>query len=222
VDAVKEQYYPVGNYDDQYMRWTTLHQERGQEVSEFTNTFHTLHTKLGIKYSERHLVLKYHGALHRYIQTEMDFWTSHHWELPIDMLSKSRRNLGTRTNGSSGLQIRNNQSMIKMTLTNNLPKTSPSHRKRRVMGKTKKDTGKWCDFHKIPGTTLMNVTQNNHWWPRSKTRSRTLIQNLIQKIMGEDRSSTQTPLLLSRPQQFNQKNQQILKRGSTFFIHRCG
>ena len=33
VDAVKEQYYPVGNYEDQYMRWTTLRQERGQEVS---------------------------------------------------------------------------------------------------------------------------------------------------------------------------------------------
>jgi hypothetical protein len=32
VDAVKEQYYPVGNYEDQYMRWTTLWQERGQEV----------------------------------------------------------------------------------------------------------------------------------------------------------------------------------------------
>jgi hypothetical protein len=42
-------------------------------VPEFTNTFHTLRTKLGIKDSERHLVLKYHGALHRYIQTEMDF-----------------------------------------------------------------------------------------------------------------------------------------------------
>jgi hypothetical protein len=24
VDVVKEQYYPVGNYEDQYMRWTTL------------------------------------------------------------------------------------------------------------------------------------------------------------------------------------------------------
>ena len=24
VDAVKEQYYPVGNYEDQYMIWTTL------------------------------------------------------------------------------------------------------------------------------------------------------------------------------------------------------
>jgi hypothetical protein len=35
-----------------YMRWTTLHQERGQEVLEFTNTFHTLRTKLGIKDSE--------------------------------------------------------------------------------------------------------------------------------------------------------------------------
>jgi hypothetical protein len=45
----------------------------GQVVPEFTNTFHTLRTMLGIKYSERHLVLKYRGALHKYIQTEMDF-----------------------------------------------------------------------------------------------------------------------------------------------------
>jgi hypothetical protein len=73
VDVVKEQYYHVGNYEDQYMRWTTLKQERGQAVLEFTNTFHTLCTKLGIKDSERHLVLKYCGALHRYIQIEMDF-----------------------------------------------------------------------------------------------------------------------------------------------------
>jgi hypothetical protein len=35
VDTLKEQYYPVGNYDDQYMRWTTLRQERGQKVLEF-------------------------------------------------------------------------------------------------------------------------------------------------------------------------------------------
>jgi hypothetical protein len=72
VDAVKEQYYHVGNYEDQYMRWTTLWQERGQAVLEFTNTFHTLCTKLGIKDSD-HLVLKYRRALHKYIQTEMDF-----------------------------------------------------------------------------------------------------------------------------------------------------
>jgi hypothetical protein len=55
------------------MRWTTLRQERGQAVSKFTNTFHTLCTNLSIKDSERHLIMKYRGALHRYIQTEMDF-----------------------------------------------------------------------------------------------------------------------------------------------------
>ena len=48
VDAVKEKYYLVGNYEDKYMRQTTLHQERCQVVPEFTNTFHTLCTKLGI------------------------------------------------------------------------------------------------------------------------------------------------------------------------------
>jgi hypothetical protein len=42
-------------------------------VLEFTNIFHTLCTKLGIKDYERHLVLKYRGRLHRYIQVEMEF-----------------------------------------------------------------------------------------------------------------------------------------------------
>jgi hypothetical protein len=42
-------------------------------VPDFTNIYHTLRTKLGIKDSERHLMLKYHGTLHRYIQTEMEF-----------------------------------------------------------------------------------------------------------------------------------------------------
>jgi hypothetical protein len=49
MDVIKEQYYPVGNYDDRYMTWTTLYQERGQIMLEFTNTFHTLRFKLGIK-----------------------------------------------------------------------------------------------------------------------------------------------------------------------------
>jgi hypothetical protein len=73
VDAVKEWYYPIGNYEDQYMRWTRLWQERVQAILEFTNTFHNLRTKMGIKDSERHLVRKYRGDLHRYIQTEMGF-----------------------------------------------------------------------------------------------------------------------------------------------------
>lgn len=137
------------------------------------------------------------------------------------MLLKSSRILGTRTNGSSDPQIRNNQSMRKMALTNSLLKTSPSHRKRRVTGRRRTPENGVIST-KSPSTTPMNFAQNSHWWPRSKTRSQTLIQNLIQKILMEDISSTQTPLLLSWLQQFNQKRQHILKRGSTFFIHRCG
>ena len=72
-DAVKEQYYPVGSYEDKYIQWTTLRQQRDQDVHELTNLFHTLRTKLGIKDSEKHLVLKYRSCLHRYIQEEMEF-----------------------------------------------------------------------------------------------------------------------------------------------------
>jgi hypothetical protein len=51
-DAIKEKYYLVGSYDDLYTKWTTLRQERDQAVPDFTNIFHTLHTKMGIKDSE--------------------------------------------------------------------------------------------------------------------------------------------------------------------------
>jgi hypothetical protein len=73
MDSIKEQYYHVGSYDDLYTKRTTLWQERDQVVPEFTNIFHTLSIKMGIKDSERQLVLKYHGGLHRHIQAEMDF-----------------------------------------------------------------------------------------------------------------------------------------------------
>ena len=63
-DAIKEQYYLVGSYEEQYTRCTTLRQERDQTVPDFTNIFHTMCTKLGIKDSERHLVLKYRNGLH--------------------------------------------------------------------------------------------------------------------------------------------------------------
>jgi hypothetical protein len=98
------------------------------------------------------------------------FWTSHHSVLLIDMLLKSSRNLSTRTNGSSGLQICNNQSMIKTTLTNSLPKTSPSHRKRRVMGRRRRTPENGVISTKSPGTTPMNVAQNSHWWPEIKDK----------------------------------------------------
>ena len=42
-------------------------------MPEFTNIFHTLCTKLDIRDFEQNLVLEYHGCLHKYIETEMEF-----------------------------------------------------------------------------------------------------------------------------------------------------
>ena len=92
------------------------------------------------------------------------FWTSHQLVLLIDMLLKLSRNLSTRTNGSSGLQIHNNQNMKNTTLTNNLPKTSPSHRKRRVMGRQRRTPENGLISTKAPSTTPMNVAQSL-WYP---------------------------------------------------------
>jgi hypothetical protein len=128
------------------------------------------------------------------------FWTSHHSMLLIDMLLKSRRSLSTRTNGPSlDMQIHNNQSIRKTALTNSFLKTSLSHRKRRVTKRQRKTPENGAISKKSLGTTLMNVAQNIHWWLISKSRSRTLIQNMILKIMVKDTSTMQTPLLLSRP-----------------------
>ena len=63
----------MGSYEDKYIQWTMLRQQRDQDVHELMNLFHALHTKLGIKYSEKHLVLKYRSCLHIYIQEEMEF-----------------------------------------------------------------------------------------------------------------------------------------------------
>jgi hypothetical protein len=197
-------------------------EREGPIVLEFTNTFHTLCTKLGIKESERHLVLKYHGALHRYIQTEMDFLDISSLGVAYQYVVKIEQKFRHQNKWEFISPNLQQPKYEKHDPDKQLPKNQSKPHEKKGHGKTKKDTEKWCVSTKSPGTKPMNVTQNNHWWPRSKTRSRTLIQNPVLKILVKDRSSTQTPLLLSRPQQFNQKNQQILKRGSTFFIHRCG
>jgi hypothetical protein len=150
MDAVKEQYYPVDNYEDQNMRWTTLRQEKSQTVLEFTNNFHTLRTKLGIKDSERHLVLKYRGDIHRYIQTKMDF-------LNISSLGAAYRDVVKIEQkfwhqnkwefGSANMQQpKHSKDNPNQQPIDNQSKTQNKKGK----GKTKNDTGKWCDFHKIP------------------------------------------------------------------------
>eukprot|EP00253_Pinus_taeda_P036114 PITA_36114 len=92
-DAIKEQCYRVGSYEDQYLKWTTLRQGRDQDVLEFTNIFHTLHTNLGIKDSKKHL-------------------------------NKGKSQGRAAQDNPPKLQAKNNTA------------------------KPKRDTGKWCEFHK--------------------------------------------------------------------------
>ena len=143
----------MGNYDDQYTKWTILRQERDQTVSEYTNNFHTLRTKLSIKDSERYLILQYRSGIHQYIRTEMDFLdisslgSAYRYVVKIEekFRQKNKRDSGpahppqNQGKGNPGPQNtgqgKDNQS---------LPQAKKGD------GKTKKDTGKWCEFHKSP------------------------------------------------------------------------
>eukprot|EP00253_Pinus_taeda_P029875 PITA_29875 len=119
---------------------------RDQDVPEFTKIFHTLRTQLDIKDSERHLVLKYHGCLHRYIQEEMEFLnisslgTTYRYTVKIEQKLKQKK----RDFGSANLKPKG-QSQGWVTQDNPLKLQEKNN-----TTKPKKDTRKWCDFHKSP------------------------------------------------------------------------
>jgi hypothetical protein len=141
-----------------YTRWTTLRQEIDQTVLELTNVLHTLHTNMGITYSERHLVLKYRGGLHRYIQTEMDFLdisslgAAYRYAIKIEQKIKQKtpnfesRNLSQykQSKGNSNPQNKGQRKYGKPHDIQSKPQAKKDN------GKMKKDIGKWCDFHKSP------------------------------------------------------------------------
>ena len=145
-DGIKEQYYPMGSYVGKYIQWTTMCEQRDQDVHKLTNLFHTLCTKLGIKYLEIHLVLKYRSCLHRHMQEEMEFLditslgTTYHYAARIEQKFKQNK----RDFGSANPK-----------LGKGAPKPqNKGQRQSRVTQKntknTMKDTGKLCEFHNSP------------------------------------------------------------------------
>jgi hypothetical protein len=132
------------------MRWTTLWQERGQAVLEFTNNFHTFCTKLGIKDSERYLVLKYHGAVHRYIQTKIDFLYISSLCFSYQYVVKIEQNFKSKNKWEFGSTNLQQPKYDKDGPNKQHPENQSKPQEKKGHGKTKKDTGKWCDFHKIP------------------------------------------------------------------------
>jgi hypothetical protein len=130
-------------------------------VPEYTNIFHTLRSKMGIKDFERHLVLKYRSGLHRYIQIEMDF-------LEISSLGVSYRyavKIEHKFNQQSKWEKHGQSKEGK-------PQESQSQMQaKKGNEKSNKDTGKWCEFH------------NNPWHNTDECRS---IQSLVAKLKDKD------------------------------------
>jgi hypothetical protein len=103
-------------------------------------------------------VLKYHGGLHRYIQTEMEFLDISSLGVPIDMSIKIEQKLKQKTRqfgsgnpsqqkqgkGSPNPQNKGQRKYGKPQDNQSKPQAKKDN------GKTKKDTRKWCDFHKSP------------------------------------------------------------------------
>jgi hypothetical protein len=173
-DAIKEKHYPVGSCDDLYTKWTTLRQERDQAVPDFTNIFHTFHTKLGIKYSRN---IWYSSIMVLYIdtsRTKWNFWTSHPWARPTDMLSKfSRRSNKRRDNLGLGTPHKKGQERAAPThRTNdrenmdNIRTTSPSHKQRRTPERQRKILGSGATSIRALGITLLTTAQSSRWWPK--------------------------------------------------------
>jgi hypothetical protein len=131
-----------------------LRQQRDQDVHELTNLFHTLHTKLGIKDLKKHLVLKYHICLHRYIQEEMEFLdisslgTAYRYAAKIEKKFKQKkRDFGsTNQKKAKGAPKPQNKGQSQgMVAQENLPNPQANNNTMNL----KKDMRKWCELHKI-------------------------------------------------------------------------
>eukprot|EP00253_Pinus_taeda_P020621 PITA_20621 len=152
-DAIKEEYYPIGSYEDEYIKWTMLRQGRDQDVPEFTNLFHTLCRKLGIKDSEKHLILKYRGCLHKYIQEEIEFLnisslgTTYRYVVKVEQKFKQKKREFGSVNlkqGKGAPKPHNKGQSQRGAAQHNPPKLQAKNN----AAKPKKYMGKWCEFHK--------------------------------------------------------------------------
>jgi hypothetical protein len=143
-------------------------------VPEFKNIFHTLRTKLGIKDSERHLVLKYRGALHRYIQTEMEFLdisslgAAYRYVVKIEQkLKQKTRQFGpgnpSQQNPGKGSPNPPNKGQRK---DGQYQDNRTSRKQRRTSERQRKISGSGATSIRALGITLLTVTQTSRWWPK--------------------------------------------------------
>jgi hypothetical protein len=106
--------------------------------------------------------------------------------------------------------------MTKMALTNSLSKTSPRHRKRRVTGRQRRTPEKWCEFHKSPWHNTDECRSKQSLVVEIKDKELNPDSEYDSENNGKGQIIDADPTSIVATTQFNQKNQQILKRGAPF------
>jgi hypothetical protein len=138
-------------------------------MPDFTNIFHTLHTKLVIKDSERHLVLCIDTSILKW-----NFCTSHPWARPTDMPSKSSR-ISNKKRENLGLGTPQNKSQERVAPTHrtkdrenmdSIRTTNPRHKQRRKLERQIKILRSGVTSIRSLGITLLTVAQRIRLWPK--------------------------------------------------------
>ena len=138
-------------------------------MSEFTNVFHTLRTNLSIKDSKKHLVLKYHGFLHKYIQDEMEFLeisslgTMYQYAIKSRTLNRRSETLDLQIR-SKGKASPNHRTKDKVKMGQ--PKTTRrSHKKRTTPRSQRRTQESGVSSIRDALTTQVSVGPRNRCWP---------------------------------------------------------
>jgi hypothetical protein len=108
------------------------------------------------------LVLKYYGALHRYIQTEMDFLDISSLDAAYRYAVKIEQKFKHQNKRDFGSINPQQPKYDKDNPNKQSPENQSKTQEKKGHGKTKKDTEKGAIYTKSPGTTPMNVAQNSH------------------------------------------------------------
>ena len=122
-------------------------------MTEFTNLFHTVRTKLDIKDMKQHLILKYCSCLHKYIEEEIEFLnisslgTTYRYSVKVEQKFKQKKRDFGSVNQKQRKGVPKPQNKRKSqggAAQDNPPKLQTKN----SAANPKKDTGKWCEFHK--------------------------------------------------------------------------